>query len=211
MRILFLLILIFYAQVNYAQTWSEWFKQKKTQIRYLTQQIAALQLYIGYARKGYEIADKGLTMIGDIKNGEFNLYRDFFQSFKSVNPKLRNYARAEEVAQLQNKMLQVFHSSLEEMTGSGQFIPSEIQQARCIFLTLIEESNVAVEELVELITDENYDLDDNERLKRIASIHEKMKQLVTQVQSFGASNVLLSKQRSRDEIEIRQSKKVHGF
>ncbi len=55
-----------------AQTWDEWFKQKKTQKKYLAKQIVLLRLYLGYLKKGYEIADKGLTTIHNIKNGDFN-------------------------------------------------------------------------------------------------------------------------------------------
>ena len=52
-----------------AQGLSEWFNQKATQKKYLLQQIAALQVYIGYLQKGYSIAKTGLTTIGNIKNG----------------------------------------------------------------------------------------------------------------------------------------------
>ncbi|MBK8088802.1 MAG: hypothetical protein IPK31_13170 [Chitinophagaceae bacterium] len=34
-----------------AQTLNEWVNQKSTQKKYLLQQIAALQVYIGYAKK----------------------------------------------------------------------------------------------------------------------------------------------------------------
>ena len=60
-----------------AQTFSEWFRQKKTQKKYLLQQIAALQVYIGYAQKGYRIAKEGLTTIGGFTKGEFDLHSDF--------------------------------------------------------------------------------------------------------------------------------------
>ena len=39
-----------------AQTFAEWFRQSATQKKYLLQQIAALQVYIGYVQKGYSIA-----------------------------------------------------------------------------------------------------------------------------------------------------------
>ena len=35
-----------------AQTFAEWFQQKKTQKIYLLEQIAALQIYTGYLQKG---------------------------------------------------------------------------------------------------------------------------------------------------------------
>ena len=51
-----------------AQTLAEWTQQNKTQIKYLVEQIAALQAYALVAEKGYSIAKTGLNAIGNIKN-----------------------------------------------------------------------------------------------------------------------------------------------
>jgi len=64
-----------------AQTFAEWFRQKSTQKKYLIQQIAALQVYIGYVSKGYSIAKKGLNTIQDIKHGDFDLHKNYFNNF----------------------------------------------------------------------------------------------------------------------------------
>lgn len=56
------------------QTFHEWFRQKKTQKKYLIQQIAALKVYLGYVQKGYSIAQKGLTTVSNIKKGNFDLH-----------------------------------------------------------------------------------------------------------------------------------------
>ncbi len=60
------------------QTFGEWFRQKKTQIKYLLERIAQLQVQIELLKKGYKIVDNGLRTIHQIKDGEFNLHKDFF-------------------------------------------------------------------------------------------------------------------------------------
>lgn len=75
-----LIVLILFAILSTdvkAQTFAEWFRQSATQKKYLLQQIAALQVYIGYVQKGYSIAKEGLSAISDIKHGEFKLQRLF--------------------------------------------------------------------------------------------------------------------------------------
>jgi len=52
MKKIFLLIIISFSRTSYAQTWNEWFNQKKAQIQYLLGQVAANEIYIGYAEKG---------------------------------------------------------------------------------------------------------------------------------------------------------------
>jgi hypothetical protein len=39
----------------------------------------------------YAIADKGISTIRNIKNGDINLHRDSFHSFKAINTKISNY------------------------------------------------------------------------------------------------------------------------
>ena len=76
-------------------------KQRKV----LLQQIAALKVYTDYAQKGYSEAKKGLTTIGDFKRGEFNLHSDYFNSLKTVNPKIKTYAKVGEIIAVQLKII----------------------------------------------------------------------------------------------------------
>ena len=48
--------IILSTNIGHSQKWDEWFKQKKTQKKYLIQQIAALKVYLGYLKEGYDIA-----------------------------------------------------------------------------------------------------------------------------------------------------------
>src|SRR5260221_14255636 len=89
-KILTVLLMIIAPGVH-AQNWEEWTQQKKTQIKYLEGQIAALQVYLSYAEQGYSIAKHGLTAINDIKNGDFSLHKGYFTSLKNVNPKIKSY------------------------------------------------------------------------------------------------------------------------
>ena len=88
-----------------AQTTDEWLNQKATQKKYLLQQIAALQVYLGYAKKGYTIVTSGVNTIRNIKNGDFNLHRDFFSRLKNVNPAIRRYAKVADIISYQVKII----------------------------------------------------------------------------------------------------------
>jgi 3-phenylpropionate/cinnamic acid dioxygenase small subunit len=58
MKKILTIFLLVTASGVYAQNWKEWTQQKKTQIKYLVNQIAALQIYATYVEKGYAIAKK---------------------------------------------------------------------------------------------------------------------------------------------------------
>ena len=87
-KIVAIALLLSFATSGSAQTFAEWFNQKATQRKYLIQQIAALQVYIGYVSKGYSIAKNGLNTIRDIKRGDFNLHNSYLTSLVTVNPKI---------------------------------------------------------------------------------------------------------------------------
>src|SRR6202035_4749485 len=62
-------------------------------IQAMLKQIAKLEIYIVDLEKGYRIAREGLTFIGEIKKGEFNLHSLFFSSLQSVNPSVAKYSK----------------------------------------------------------------------------------------------------------------------
>src|SRR5215470_7473984 len=104
------IILIVLTYQCQAQSFDVWFQQKKTQKKYLLQQIAALQVYLDYLEKGYSISKEGLGMIQDLKNGEFVLHDSFFNSLKIVNPVVRKGAEVTEIVALQLAIVNRFKS-----------------------------------------------------------------------------------------------------
>src|SRR5450631_2488296 len=94
MKKLFILNLIIMISIGAsAQGLSNIFNQKAADLKSMGKQIVLLQLYIGWIEKGYNIARSGLTLIGEIKQGEFNLHNVFFSSLSSVNPAIRRYSK----------------------------------------------------------------------------------------------------------------------
>src|SRR5690349_4506528 len=91
-----------------AQTYDEWFHQKKTQIKYWMEQIAAYQVYAGYLQKGYNVARKGLNTISSLKNGEFNLHQAFFSSLSKINPAIQHYSRIADIITLQADIIEQY-------------------------------------------------------------------------------------------------------
>jgi hypothetical protein len=115
-----------FCQACQGQTLSEWFSQKKTQKKYLLEQIAALKAYTGYLQKGYAIVNDGLRVIGAVKLDGFNLHRNFFNSLEDVNPQLQARERVVEVTALQQRILNDYHRINREARQSGVFEPAEI-------------------------------------------------------------------------------------
>ncbi len=104
-----------------SQTWAEWTQQKETQKKYLLQQITALQIYLSYAKKGYDIASKGINTVRNIKKGDFNLHQEFFSSLKNVNPKISRYVKVADIIAYQVRIIKQTKQTIQGIRDSNQF------------------------------------------------------------------------------------------
>lgn len=195
----------------HAQTWQEWFQQKKTQKLYLIQQIAALKVYLGYARKGYDIANKGLTTVRNIKKGDFDLHRNFLEALKLVNPKIRKYAKIADIIDYQVRIIKATNQTLQKFRSANQFTQSEIDYCKQVFDNLLNECSKGIEELLLVISSNILEMKDDERIKRIDNIHNDMQDKYAFCSYFCNEMAVLSAQRLVDQVEVNHSKIINGL
>lgn len=189
-----------------AQTWSEWFRQKKTQKKYLFQQIAALKVYIDYAQKGYQIAADGVHAVRDIKRGDFNLHDNYFKSLYQINPAIKKYGKVADILLYQFRIVSSAKQTLKDVISAKQFTPEEIEYCKSVFEFLFGECTKSVEELVDVLTADKLQMNDDERLKRIDKIYTDMQDKYAFCASFGEEMGLLNLHRTDEQIEINRSK-----
>lgn len=208
MKKLVFFLFVFGAQHLCAQTWNEWFAQKKTQLKYLAQQIATFQIYAGYLEKGYHIAQQGLTAINDIKNGEFSLHKNYFGSLSAVNPKVKNMAEVAEIIAMQVSVVQQFKKMVAKAKNSGQFNSGELGYFGNVYTGVVAACINDVDELIGLTTNGQLQMTDDERMKRVGVLYKDMQDKYAFTQSFANDASLLALQRQRDANEINLLKKL---
>jgi hypothetical protein len=193
-----------------AQTFEEWWRQKDTQKKYLAEQIAALQVYISTARKGYDIAQKGLTTIGNIKDGDFNLHRDFFRSLSDVSPAVDNYVRVADIISLQVKTVRSASRGYQMAKASEWIRPGELDYIQQVYGRLADDCIAILSELQTLITDNRTDMRDDERLQRIDGIYGQMSGNYRFAEAFGWETQLLAISRNKEANEIDNLRLQYG-
>ena len=85
-EVLLILIGVVLARSLSAQTFSEWFRQNSTQLRYLREQIAALQEYVVTLNKGYALTGEGLGAIDTVVEGDLWIHTGHFTDLEKVSP-----------------------------------------------------------------------------------------------------------------------------
>ena len=194
-----------------AQNSDEWFNQKKTQIKYLLQQIAANEVYIEYLQKGYKIAESGLNTINDIKHGDFNLHNDFFNSLKNVNPKIKGLAKVADIISFQVQIIKEARSAVQHIQASDQFTSAEITYLQDVFNHLLDECIKKINALIDVSTSGNTQMTDDERMKRIDAIYTDMQDKLSFSKSFSFDAAMLAMQRSQEQTDVLVSKKLNGL
>jgi hypothetical protein len=211
-KITILLVALFAISNNiYSQTTAEWTQQKATQKKYLLQQIAALHTYISYAKKGYDIASQGVNTVRNIKQGIFNLHRDFFSSLKNVNPKISGYVKVTDIITLQLRIIKQTKQTIQGIIEPKQFTNEELEYCKQVFENLLDECTKTIDELIIVTTSRKLQMKDNERLKQIDNIYSNMQDKYSFCSSFSDEMGLLSVQRMGEQVEINRSKILNGL
>lgn len=204
------LFLAFCASHCQAQWFDEWFRQKKTQKKYLAQQIVALQAYGKVAWDGYKMVGKGLTVIGDIKDGEFNLYRDFFGSLKGVNPAIKNYAKVADIIALQVKTLKAYSKDFSKMKSNPYLRKDELDYINSVYQRLLGDCSRLLDELAMVATDNKVQLSDDERIQRIDGLYKEMQDNYAFSESFGKEVLILGAGREKEQHETEFMDAMYG-
>lgn len=205
------LLLIATAAVPQAQTFAELFKQKKTQQKYLVQQIAALKVYAGCLQKGYSIAREGWQMIGALKKGELDLHRAFFYSLESVNPGIKSYARVADIIQLQAMVLRDCNRVAKQLAQHDLFNPEERGYLYRVFDKLFADGLATVSALMRVITPGKLTMKDAERLERIDRLYEDMQEQYVFSKKFIHEIKWMVAYRQQEKREVLTVHAVYGI
>jgi len=194
------LVMLMTVQLSQGQTFGEFFNQKKTQKRYLLEQIAALQVYIGYAKKGYDIASSGLQTVRDITGGEFSLHSAFIGSLKMVSPAVRKNYKVAEIIEYQIRISKAFalvkYNDLLSLPNQSYI--SDVQAQ------VILDCGNDLEELLLIITSGKIKMRDEERLTRLDKLYDSMTEKYAFTMDFVGQVSTLIRQAQQQQLWINQ-------
>jgi hypothetical protein len=175
------------------------FNQKAADLKSMGKQIALLQLYIGWIEKGYSIARSGLTLIGDIKQGELNLHTVFFGSLSSVNPEIKKCSKVAAII----VTIQAITKELNKISSVQNISTGEMQYLITVKGNLLEDCAKMLDDLISVITDDSYQMTDDERIKRIDGIYSDVNSKWVLVKDFTDEASMISVQRQADRRDIK--------
>jgi hypothetical protein len=190
-----------------AQTFSEWFSQKKTQKKYLLQQIAALQVYSGYLRQGYSIAHNGLGSITGSLKQELDLHSTYYNKLKTVNPAVKDNRQAKEILTWQRDIL----TEIARLNGVLWLSNGQQAYINNVKAALIQDCNQRMTDLQNLLTSGKLEMSDDQRLTQQEKIHTAMQDNYRFSCAFTGQVKLYIMQRRKEAVDLETSKKIMGI
>ena len=189
----------------------EWTKQKKTQRNYLLRQIEALQVQLQYVKTGYKIVDKGLTTVGEIKEGTHDLDKDYFNSLKEVNPLIRKSPKVNQILINQQLILNEFNDLVAYCKQDAHYTKSEINHVTRVYEGIRSHGQMVISELTLITTAGQTEMTDDERLARLEKAHEEMMDQFAFTKNFAASTKMLAIERAKEQQQIKNLRKLNGI
>lgn len=205
--IIFMMMLLMCGQQLMAQTWDEWFRQKKTKLKYIEQQIVAFQVYAGYLKKGYEIVDKGWNTINDIKHGDFDLHSNYFSSLQQVDGSITDYDKVDGITNLQSQILQVNDATKRFIENNENIQATEKSYIKNVLGKCAND----LDQLKALTTKDSLSMKDDERLKHVDDLYDDMQDKYAFIKYFQSSVQTLALTRAKGTNDINTSKLLYGI
>jgi len=210
-KVIVAFILLLASNCGYAQKFKEWFRQKKTQKEYLIEQIAYLKLYLELSEKGYKIAKEGLTTIGEIKNKEFKLHKNRFDSLAIVKPSIKEHAVTTSiVGQVRGAI--ILYWQLPDMLQKSKWLTAQEKiYIQSVFDRLALDGVNLLDELKSITTDGNFSMSDDARMERIHILYLDAQKIYEFGRQLFAETDLLSTQRKKEKENIENSRIMSGI
>lgn len=192
-----------------AQTFNELFKQKETQIKYLLEQVAALRAYGEVINKGYDIAHNGLTTIFNSKDADFKQHSDYFLSLWKVKTGIKSYGKVVSILRMETeveKSNKAIESFVTELLNA-----KERDYVNAVYYNLLNECNGLAGELKMIISNNQFQLKDDERIERIDKIYLKMQDHYQFSNYFSNGIKLLVLNRLKEKNEINKLSTLYSL
>ncbi|TKT85736.1 hypothetical protein [Dyadobacter frigoris] len=206
-----LMLLILFIKPAIGQNLNEWLRQKKTQKKYLQTQIAELKIYLELTKKGYKIAKEGLATIHSIKNKEFKLHKNFFDTLLIVNPVIAGNPRLKDITDLHGQINEICNKGPTLLAISGQLTAQELSYVSKVYGKVYDDCQGILNALLTLIRDGNLKMNDAQRLERLEVLYSQMLSNYRFVSSFQSQSVMLTRQRSSEKDQIQTGRALHGL
>ena len=196
--------------VGRAQTFAEWFKQSSTRLKYYSQQIAALQVYVGELSKEFQISGEGLGAISDSKQAELNLHQDYYASLENIDPVVAGMGEVGEIGALQAAIIQRLSNALTRYRNDGLLGADGLAYIGQVYSAVLQAGVEDVETLTAVLTANDWQMTDGQRIAGIRELDVAMRRRYEFAIDFTDRVDVLERHRASEYVDIKAALGLYG-
>ena len=180
-----------------------------TQLILNIEKLSQLRKILSELKAGYEILFKGYSTIKDLSEGNFKLHEAFLDGLLQVSPAVKNYARVNDIIQIQLAILKEAGQAQSRFSASGQFSADELSYMGKVYDKLALSSLHNLDALTTLLTAKKLRASDDERLGAIDRLHEEITDQLSFLRHFNGSASVLAAQRENELSDTRMLQELY--
>lgn len=171
------------------------------------QQIAALQMYSGYLKRGYGIASNGLGNISGYLKSENGLHTIYYNRLKTADAVVKNDPMVKAIMTWQQDILK----RTMKINQCNGMTPAEKHYLSKVCAAVLADCDQQLNTLQNVIIDNKAEMSDAERLGLITRIHAAMQSNYKFTSGFSAQVKILAVRRDQEQAQLAVSKQVYGI
>ena len=160
---------------------------------------------------GWKVINKGYNTIKDISSGNFSLHKGFLDALMEVSPVVKRYKRITDIVNYQGLIVKRYKAAFQQFKAEDVFTVQEILYLEKVYNNLFNESVRNLDELFMVVTAGQLRMSDDERIRAIDRIYDRIEDQFAFLEDFNSSTGYLSLQRKAEQTEINMSRKIQGY
>ncbi|MBN8880518.1 MAG: conjugal transfer protein TraI [Sphingobacteriales bacterium] len=138
-------------------------------------------------------------------------YAVYFDELRKVKLAISGYQKVREVMDKQVRIVEEYKRAFALFKQDQHFTSGEVDYMLKVYSGIIEESLKNLDQLFLVIDAFKTEMTDGRRLEIISEAAVAMDENLNDLHAFNTENILLSVQRSRDEVEVARVKALYGI
>lgn len=203
-KLIIFLLFAFSVLVSSAQ------KQELEQLALNIEKLAQFRKILRNMKQGYEILNTGYTTIKDLSKGNFNLHKTFLDKLLDVSPAVKNYKKVALIIAYQKNIIAEYKTAFTRFKKNQLFSNNELDYMGRTYERLVAESLQNLDDLIMVLAAGKLRMSDEERLKSIDRIFDKMQEKLVFLRRFNNQTSVLALQRMKEKNDIDAMRAIHG-
>jgi hypothetical protein len=162
-------------------------------------------------KNGYRIVSTGYNTIRDLSQGNFNLHKTFLDNLLQVSSGVRNYKRVADIINYQVILVKEYKNAYTRFKKDSNFNLKELDYLARVYNNLFKESLRNLEELTTVVTANKLRMSDDERLKAIDEMYDRMQDKVMFLRHFNNNTTILAIQRAKEKNDAATIRNIYGL